>query len=106
MAHPGKRTCLVRRQRRWHLHRPAGPRCLPRNGAILSRGAAEVEGLEKHLERSAMDRRKSALRWSNSLITGKIEGICQRRAHRACLAPQNHNRLAVEFPKGRTGNFL
>ena len=34
--HPRQRPCLVRRQRGWHLHRSARPRCLTRNAALLS----------------------------------------------------------------------
>ena len=46
MAHPWQRTCLVRRQPGWHLHRSARPRCLKRNARFFLQERPELAGTE------------------------------------------------------------
>jgi hypothetical protein len=49
---------------------------------------------------------RTALRQSNSLITGKIEGISPILKLSRMTGPAEINGFAGEFPKGKTGNFL
>jgi hypothetical protein len=69
-----------------------------------------TEGLERAKNAAtsgcAGSPQRTALRWLNSLITGKIQGISPKLGPARMPGSLKTNRFATKFPRGKTGNFF